>query len=36
MYSISLHINDKLVTFPKDLYDVIECLKKIYEKNTSD
>jgi thiamine biosynthesis lipoprotein ApbE len=36
MYSISLRINDKAVTFPKDLYDVIERLKKIYEKNSSD
>jgi len=36
MYSISLRINDKTVTFPKDLYDVIERLKKIYEKNSSD
>ena len=36
MYSISLRVNDKVPTFPKDLYDAIERLKKIYEKNTSD
>ncbi len=36
MYSISLRINDKIATFPKDFYDVIERLKKIYEKHTSD
>jgi hypothetical protein len=33
MYSISLRIDDKLPTFPKDLYDGIERLKKIFEKN---
>ncbi|CAF1159902.1 unnamed protein product [Rotaria sordida] len=36
MYSISLRLNDTLATFPRDLYDAIERLKKIYEKNTSD
>ncbi|CAF1135868.1 unnamed protein product [Adineta steineri] len=36
MYSISLRLNDTAPTFPKDLYDAIERLKKIYEKNTSD
>ncbi len=36
MYSISLRVNDKSSTFSKDLYDVIERLKKMYEKNTSD
>ncbi|UJR21959.1 hypothetical protein I4U23_025027 [Adineta vaga] len=36
MYSIALRINDKAVTFPKDLYDGIERLKKIHEKMTSD
>ncbi|UJR27243.1 hypothetical protein I4U23_008538 [Adineta vaga] len=36
MYSISLRLNDTASTFPRDLYDAIERLKKIYEKNTSD
>lgn len=36
MYSISLRVNDKATTFPKDIYDAIEHLKKIHEKNTSD
>ncbi len=36
MYSISLRLNDTATTFPGDLYDAIERLKKIYEKNTSD
>ncbi len=36
MYNISLRISDKATTFSKDLYDAIERLKKIYEKNTSD
>jgi hypothetical protein len=36
MYSISLRLNDTSTTFPRDLYDAIERLKKIYEKNTSD
>lgn len=36
MYSISLRLNDTSPTFPHDLYDAIERLKKIYEKNTSD
>ncbi len=33
MYSLSLRIDDKQPTFPKDLYDGIERLKKIFEKN---
>ncbi|CAF3902226.1 unnamed protein product, partial [Rotaria sp. Silwood1] len=36
MYSISLRINETSITFSKDLYDAIERLKKIYEKNNSD
>ncbi|CAF2447435.1 unnamed protein product [Rotaria sp. Silwood2] len=36
MYSISLRLNDTSATFPRDLYDAIERLKKIYDKNTSD
>ncbi|CAF0946151.1 unnamed protein product [Rotaria sordida] len=36
MYSISLRINETSTTFSKDLYDGIERLKKIYEKNISD
>ncbi|CAF1433240.1 unnamed protein product [Rotaria sordida] len=36
MYSISLRVNETSTTFPKDLYDTIERLKKIYEKNISD
>jgi hypothetical protein len=36
MYSISLRLNDTATTFPRDLYDAIERMKKIYEKNTSD
>ena len=36
MYSISIRLNDSSTTFPHDLYDAIERLKKIYEKNTSD
>ncbi|CAF5027914.1 unnamed protein product, partial [Rotaria sp. Silwood1] len=36
MYSISLRLNDTSTTFPRDLHDAIERLKKIYEKNTSD
>jgi hypothetical protein len=36
MFSISLRLNDTSTTFPRDLYDAIERLKKIYEKNTSD
>jgi hypothetical protein len=36
MYSISLRINDTSTTFSKDLYDAIERLKKIFEKNISD
>ena len=33
MYSLSLRIDDKLPTFPKDLYEGIERLKKIFEKH---
>ncbi len=36
MYSISLRLNDTSITFSRDLYDAIERMKKIYEKNTSD
>lgn len=36
MYNISLRLNDTAETFPRDLYDAIERLKKNYEKNTSD
>ena len=36
MYSIALRLNDTSPTFPKDLFDAMERLKKIYEKNTSD
>jgi hypothetical protein len=36
MYSMSLRLNDTATTFPRDLYDAIERMKKIYEKNTSD
>lgn len=36
MYSISLHVNDKSTTLPKDLYDAIERLKNIFEKNSND
>ncbi|CAF0938718.1 unnamed protein product [Adineta ricciae] len=36
MYSLALRINDKAVTFPKDLYDGIERLKTIHEKTISD
>ncbi len=36
MYSISLRLNDTSTTFSRDLYDAIERMKKIYEKNTSD
>ncbi|CAF1642566.1 unnamed protein product, partial [Rotaria magnacalcarata] len=36
MYSISLRLNDAAATFPHDLFDAIERLKKIYDKNTSD
>ncbi|CAF4486574.1 unnamed protein product, partial [Rotaria sp. Silwood2] len=35
MYSISLRVNETSTTFAKDLYDAIERLKKIYEKNDS-
>ena len=36
MYTISLRIDEKVETFVKDLYDGIERLKKISEKNTSE
>lgn len=36
MYSISLRLNETAATFPRDLYDAIERLKKIYDKITSD
>jgi predicted HAD superfamily hydrolase len=36
MYNISLRINDLSTTFPRDLFDAIERVKKIYEKTTSD
>ncbi|CAF3327196.1 unnamed protein product [Rotaria socialis] len=36
MYSISLRLTDTAATFPRDLYDAIERVKKIYDKNTSD
>ncbi len=36
MYTISLRINQNSPTFPKDLHDGIERLKKIFERNTTD
>ena len=36
MYSISLRIDEKSSTFPKDLHDGIERLKKIFERHTNE
>lgn len=36
MYSISLRLNDTSATFPRELHDAIERLKKLYERNGSD
>lgn len=36
MYSISIRLNDTATTFPADLYQAIDRMKKIYERNTSD